>query len=188
MIHLILHKETSPKFIAWTPNTWITDYKKYWLTLKGGKIKDSWVPTLQRKYDVSLMDHLSKYIEDRETLKILNNRKIYLQIFTLSKITSTDGGEVTKCSIHGHRNPAVISLLHWPKQKRPFNKTWRIFAQIIREIFCKRDTLQIIKPLGSWTKKMLKNTQNGTISMMATQAEYTNTMTDSITNGPFTDH
>lgn len=28
LVHSILNKETSPKFINWMPNTWITDYKK----------------------------------------------------------------------------------------------------------------------------------------------------------------
>lgn len=92
LIHPILNKETSPKFINWMPNTWITDYKKVLVELEGEvKIHDCWVPTLQRKYNVSIMDYLSQYINDRDTLKILNNCRLYLQIFTLSEITSIDG-------------------------------------------------------------------------------------------------
>lgn len=93
----------------------------------------------------------------------------------------------TKCFIHGYRNPAVTPLLHWSKQKCPSNQTWRIFVQIIREIFCKGHTLQL---KNHWVpgKKMLKHTQNGTTSMTTIQVGYINTMTDYITNGPYIDH
>ena len=79
-------------------------------------------------------------------------------------------GKNTKCSIYGHCNPADTTLLHWSKQKRPSNQTWKIYAQIIREIFYKGNTLQL---KDTWyLKKMLKHIQNVTISMTTIQAEY----------------
>ena len=141
-----------PKNVS-APNTWITDFKKV-LHEYGGEVilEGSWTPTLQRKHDIALMEYFSAHIPDKETLQLLNNCRLYLQIFTLSDISSSDGTKLTKCALSGHRNPAFQTLLHWPKQKRPSNKTWKRFSHILRTHFCTPHSLQLTVPLGPWNK------------------------------------
>ena len=78
----------------------------------------------------------------------------YVCVIFLYKTSSaslrTDGTKLTKCSLHGHRNPSFQTLLHWSKQKRPSNATWALFRQIIRTYFCKNNTLELKKHLGQW--------------------------------------
>ena len=90
-------------------------------------LENTWTPKLLRKHNISLMEFLSTRIKEKETLRIINNCQMYLQIFTLAEMCSTDGTKLTKCSLHGHRNPSFQTLLHWPKQKRPSNATWALF-------------------------------------------------------------
>ena len=92
LLHPILLKQTLEKFLVWTPKTWISDFKKV-LHAFGGEVRinNVWVPTLQRTHDISLIDYFSHQINDADTLKIINNCRIYLQIFTLADMTSADG-------------------------------------------------------------------------------------------------
>ena len=96
------------------------------------------------------MEYFSSHIDDKDTLCLLNNCRLYLQIFTLADITSTNGKTITKCSLAGIRNPSYQTTLHWPKQTRPLNKTWKTFVHIVRTLLCKPNSITLKKPLGPW--------------------------------------
>ena len=158
--HPILNRKTPTKFFNWTPDTWITNYKRILHILNGEMVVNNvWIPKLLCKKDVALMEYFSIHIEERATLKLINNCQMYLQIFTLAEMCSSDGTKFTKCSLYGHRNPSFHTLLHWPKQKRPSNFTWATFRSILCTHFCIPNSLQLLKPLGPWKQNQTSDTK-----------------------------
>ena len=74
----ILHKATPMDFLKLTPLTWITNFKQILNKLNGEIEINAWIPKLQQKYDVPMMEYISTKIDDTETLRIINNCQIYL--------------------------------------------------------------------------------------------------------------
>ena len=91
----------------------------------------TWSPRKQRTRNIFIMEFLFTEIEDSEILTLINNWRLYLQIFTLAEMASSNGKRLTKCSLKGQQNPSFKSTLKWPKQKRPSNKIWKLFAPIL---------------------------------------------------------
>ena len=95
--HPILHQKTSLQLLIWTEHSWMTDYKKILQETQGEiKISNQWTPSKQRKHNKFLMLTFSQYTNDRESFRILNNCRLYLQIFTLADITSSEGTKILK--------------------------------------------------------------------------------------------
>jgi hypothetical protein len=119
----ILNKSTNDKFLKWTPSCWITNFKLILKNIEGEtKLDNQWHPSLQRKKDVFLMEAYSKFTNDSNTLKIMNNCRLHLKIITLTDITSANGKHLIKTQLNGYKSTSFMSDLAWPKQKRP-NKT-----------------------------------------------------------------
>ena len=113
----ILDEHTTLTFLKLTPSSWITNFKQTLQNFNGHvTLTNSWLPTTQCKHDVFLMEYFSSHIDEKDTLRLLNNCRLYLQIFTLADITSTNGKTITKYSLAGIRNPSYQTTLHWPKQ------------------------------------------------------------------------
>lgn len=92
------------------------------------------------------MEEFSKHIKHAETLKLLNNCRIFLQIFTLLHITSTDGKRIIKQQLSGYNNPSIKFAFHWPKQTRPSKSVWKICASTVKEVFCKPNSRILKNP------------------------------------------
>jgi hypothetical protein len=149
--HPVLNKSTPTNFLKWTPSCWITNFKIILTHIEGEtKIANQWIPSTQRKKDTFLMESFFKYTQDTHTLQILNNCRLYLQIFTLSDITSADGKKLTKSQLNGHRSPSFSTELSWPKQIKPSRKCWETFKHVIKYIFCHKNSFTLKKPLGPW--------------------------------------
>ena len=148
--HSILHSHTPLTFLLWTEKTWMTDYKRILHHTQGEiKIDKQWLPSRQRKHDRFLMNAFSTFTSDKSLLQILNNCRLYLQIFTLSDITSSDGRTLLKHPLNGHKSPHFSSAINWPVQSRPSTATWKLFSSTVKEIFCATNSNRLIRPLGS---------------------------------------
>ena len=157
--HSILHPKTSLHFLIWTEKTWMTDYKQILHHTQGEiKIDHQWLPSKQRKHDRFLMHAFSHHITDRALLKILNNCRLYLQIFTLSDITSGDGRSILKHPLFGQKSPHFSSAINWPVQSKPSSATWKIFSSTVKKIFCVPNSNKLLRPLGPWRKTKFKQT------------------------------
>ena len=69
-------------------------------------------------------------------MKKLNSCRLYLQVTFLSKITTIRDDEVLSSALTGERNTSQHSIFHWPKQKRPDIKTWKLWNKTISKIHC----------------------------------------------------
>ena len=127
----ILPQKTSLQFLILTEHTWMTDYKKILQETQGElQISNQWLPSKQRKHEKFLMTTFSKYTNDKESLKILYNCRLYLQIFTLVDIISSDGIKILKNPLYGNKNPHAYSTLTWPKQQKPEKAPWKNFQTL----------------------------------------------------------
>ena len=107
------------------------------------------------------MEAYAKFTSDTNTLKILNNCRLYLQIITLTDITSADRKHLIKTQLNGSKSTSFTSDLAWPKQKRPNKNCWKIFKQVNQHIFCHKQSYILKKPLGKWKPtKFSQNTWN----------------------------
>lgn len=108
--------------------------------------KKSVATLVTKKKDDFLMEAYSKFTKDTHTLKILYGCRIHLKIITLSDITSADKKKLMKTQLNGNQSPSFMSELVWPKQKRPDKKSWEIFKQVNKYIFCYKTSYKLKKP------------------------------------------
>jgi hypothetical protein len=54
-------------------------------------VKNQWLPTIQQEQDVMLMDYFISFKYKHTELAVLNKCRVYLQVLSLTDITSADG-------------------------------------------------------------------------------------------------
>ena len=120
-------------------------------------IEDSWVPSLQRGGDESIMDRFTSIvgITPRELDKV-NQVRLYLRVITIADLVHPSGGYIPDDTLTGEWRAG--SDLLWPKQPRPRKEWWALFRKCLRLTFCTRTSphqratysMELDKPLGKW--------------------------------------
>ncbi|KAI2499411.1 hypothetical protein MHU86_15056 [Fragilaria crotonensis] len=138
--------------IPYLTKTWITSVRQY---LFQHNMQISLTDTLQvhlrSKHDQCVMnpDNLTRYTTTQQT--DINLVRLYLQVITLSDLSTTDGNNIDEFFLRGERKPHQrIRKKTWPRQETPTTsqqKMWRkyITSNYIRYATKWRD------PLGSFT-------------------------------------
>lgn len=147
LVHPILHTQTTDKLLTWTSKTWITDFKTVLTAFDGEAwMTNVWVPVLHSNYVISIMDHFTQYIEDKDTLKIISNCRLYLQIFTLSEMTSAGGTKIQNAPYLDAVNHLSSHFFTGPNRSILSTKRGKFLHTSFNPTFCKDDTLQLKKP------------------------------------------
>ncbi len=111
------------------------------------KIKNEWVPNLQREGDAMLMDYFISLKYKPKDLHDLNLCRIYMQALSLADITSADGKTIIPDCKLGRRLIDRRSSLSWPTQQRPSNSAWSLWTDALRHL----EAGSILKqPLQQW--------------------------------------
>lgn len=112
-------------------------------------------PTTCRRNDLNIIEQVvSNYPNiKQEDLTIFNNCRLFLQVHSLSDITTGNGKRIMGSSLQGIRDNDRKSNLIWPSQQRPSDRYWKIWRRIIRHTFTDNTYWSLKRSLGSWTKE-----------------------------------
>ena len=131
---------------SWVENTWkfISDY---------GIMIDLEIatPTPRRINDEPLMELVTKSkLLDKSDLTWFNKCRMFLKIFFVSDIVSSDGTKLRADILDGKPNGKSHSNLLWPKWGKPPATAWSIWRRTLRLIFTNSITLDLKNKLGNW--------------------------------------
>ena len=106
---------------------------------------------LQREKDREIMMGFVEKGYSTKKLKVLNNCRKYLQVFTLSDIVPASGTQICPDAIEGLRNKYRSSPYKWKKMNRPYEQSWSIWKEALRDTFCSNcDSNSLVEPLVSF--------------------------------------
>jgi hypothetical protein len=135
-------------FKPWTEHTWVSTLWEFCTALKLSiTFEDPWLPTLSRTHNIFLMEEALRLHLATHILQDINQCLIFLQVITLSDITTVDGRYLLPEAIQGLPIQDRLNNLTWPHQQHlpPRSWThWRTFLQF----FCTGNRLRT--PLGAW--------------------------------------
>jgi len=81
-----------PRYVKWIDSTWIMDVWKFTNQVKVViEVEKHWLPCLSRKHDAALMDLALTFNLTADQLKSINLCRSYLQVITVSNITTATG-------------------------------------------------------------------------------------------------
>jgi hypothetical protein len=118
------------------------------------------VPKILRENDHAIMESflaLKRYTLN--DLHRLNLCRRCLNIELLSEICNPEGDNLLQEVWQGQRPNESTSLILWPKQARPFEKSWTLWRGALKHAYLSPEVLQANKarallplniPLGSW--------------------------------------
>jgi len=86
------------------------------------------------------------------TLQMLNNCKMYLQVFLLSDIV-TGAGDQIQTQFWEQYHP-MESQMEWPKMITPTKHHWIIWKQALTEVLHLGQNQRLANPLGTWNYQM----------------------------------
>ena len=108
---------------------------------------------LRRSHDSFIMSKivdLSCY--SRAELEHINRCRIYLQVTTLSDITTACGKFFSHAAYHCHFDDTIPHHYQWPTQPRPYGYSRKLWKQAIKKAF-PRHGLVLLQRLGPWTDR-----------------------------------
>ena len=144
--HFILNQEY--KHYRWLEQGWLTSLWEFLNQVKFTLFyPSSWLPTLTRRSDSYLMEIFHHLHLPQPVMAKLNRCRLFLQVITLSDITSADGTYILPTIKNGTLQEDRISMLMWPHQGRPTKSEWLLWDQTLQH-FELRNKLLI--PLGEW--------------------------------------
>jgi hypothetical protein len=125
---------------------WLTSV---WLYANTANIKidieNQWLPQLLRRHDTMILDHAFTLQFTTQQLRQINACRLYLQVLTISDITTADGTCILPRIMAGQRACDRVSNLHWPNVRRPTSwAAWKVFLASISANGKLRNNL------GSW--------------------------------------
>jgi hypothetical protein len=134
-------------------NKWIRKLREF-LRVINAQIKetDPWTIPSAREHDHHIMDAVLKSptISTSECARI-NYCRMYLQVTTLSDITTSDGNYIRYDVLMGEGDRTQrIEDIKWPYQEKPNTETWKLWEKTIRSLFCTHGQ-KLRQPLGQWT-------------------------------------
>ena len=115
------------------PECWM---KSLWEFLSVHDMKlNGLIATLEthRRNDKNIIEEVVKNHPnpDINEFIIFNNCRLYLQVHSLSDITTGNGMRITDYAIRGIQDRDRKSSLAWPQQHHPADKYWKIWRRII---------------------------------------------------------
>ncbi|CAJ1953065.1 unnamed protein product [Cylindrotheca closterium] len=133
--------------------TWL---KRVWIELDslGIRVEISSPPlSLHCVDDRLLMDVFIDALVDQEDLLWLNWCRQYLQVTTLSELTTADGCSLTAASLAGQPSGHFVTSYNWPQTRHPDPShcdLWRrVLSQAVLRPYSRRRRL--LQPLGPWS-------------------------------------
>jgi hypothetical protein len=107
---------------------------------------------LKCKGDKFLMAEFITHVFQGPALQQLNYCRLFLQVYTLSDITTASGTHISYLSWHGHRDEQRASSLQWPLQPRP--SSWKLWQSALMKVLqVSHYTHSLSTPLGPWLCK-----------------------------------
>jgi hypothetical protein len=73
--------------------------------------------------------------------------RIFLQVITVSYISTVDGTSIFQCILSGTRDVSRQSTLKWPAQVDPGTKSWVIWRSALGKLLHNN---KLITSLGKW--------------------------------------
>ena len=118
-------------------------------------IEHQWTPSLQREYDVSIMEALSHYPISKPDRMRINFCRLYARVITISDITNMRGTAIQAgCLTSSFRSN---STRHWPNLPKPPEPWWALYRSAIRKAFAPSsriirvtNELRLVTSLGDW--------------------------------------
>jgi hypothetical protein len=113
---------------------------------------------LKRVNDECIMDGLRTLDLPKKTLARLNFCRLWLQVTTLSDISSLSGGSIDRNAWLG-LTPMPLSQDDWPVQQRPHDKIWSTWRKALSDSYCTKNHRryvlasrpgQLKQHLGAW--------------------------------------
>jgi hypothetical protein len=130
------------------PDCWVTNTWHYLSSLDGTTISTSIELPLQRERDTAIMKQASKFYNGIK-LKRINAVRLFLQVFFLSDITTSDGKQISTEYRYSNKLRRRTSILNWPIQAEPGALAWTEWRKMLKECHTHRD-FTLRSPLGCW--------------------------------------
>ena len=136
------------KYAGWIESSWLTSVWAFLdRTSFAVDIRRAWTPPPQRAGDVALMTFFIESGYTKRDLVLLNQCRIYHQLFFLSDIATADGRRIEEIYKTSERNTARQSQWKWPRQGKPAKTTWTLWRNALS--YFEQGTM-IRETLGEW--------------------------------------
>jgi hypothetical protein len=101
-----------PHYALWIHHNWLMAIWKHTVQLQMQvEVEHHWLPKLLREHDLMLMDFFMTLNFSPSQLQLINRCRLFLQVLTLSDITSADGRTILPNYIKGIQSQDRISTL-----------------------------------------------------------------------------
>jgi hypothetical protein len=132
------------------PSTRLLDHEHvhYLSSLDGTTISTSIELPLQRKHDTSIINQASKCYKGI-SLKRINAVQLFLQVFSLFDITTSEGKQISTQYRHSNKLRRRTSILNWPNQAEPGALAWTGWQAMLKTCHTHRN-FTLRTPLGCW--------------------------------------
>jgi hypothetical protein len=115
------------KYKKWIDKWWLTSIWGFTSRLQIGlDIKHQWHPQLSREQDATLMDFALQQKFPHQYLQAIKSCRLYLQVITISDISSADGKTLLPEVLRGEPPKHRTSQLLWPFEAYPAPADWKI--------------------------------------------------------------
>ena len=114
-----------------------------WLSIRGLGME---TPVRQREGYEFLMESFQYYYSGQH-LSLINRCRIYLQVITLSDITTPSVNNILPQIWNSEQ--LASGMYTWPRQQRLSEKAWMLWRQCLRRTFLLEYTT-LLRPLGKW--------------------------------------
>ena len=126
--------------IQYVQTNWILHLRDYMQTCEINITSEYfWTPTPERANDIGIMDKALSMYTEKNTLRRINNWRLYFQILFLSDICNTGGSQILyefrHYPTHHNFNYQRSSDLNWPTQGMPSTKCFKIWIRFLKEAF-----------------------------------------------------
>jgi hypothetical protein len=145
----------STKTVSYIQKNWFSELHLFLISHELTiKIKDIWLPSLQRVGDKVLMDSVDLQPMDR--VQVINNWRIYFKVNTLSELTDPEGRRISDIYLKYPSDESVplhpdrTTKLAWPRQGKPSQRSFCYWRSFITNIANCDSLGRLQKPLGPW--------------------------------------
>jgi hypothetical protein len=137
-----------PHYSRWIENNWLASIWKHahqiHITVD---VEKHWIPHLTREHDIFLMELFQLHNFSSTQLRHLNHCRLFLQVLTLSDITSADGKHILSSAKNGMLALERPSMLHWPRQESPPDFAWDLWRLVLSHVSTQS---KLNRQLGAW--------------------------------------
>jgi len=137
-----------PPLATLASDCWLTNTWSYMTSIGATLVSDSFSMSPQRQYDNPIMEEASKFFKGITLLRV-NAVRLYLRVFFLSDIVTSDGRHISPEYLRPAKHLSRRSLHNWPKQVNPGPVAWTEWRSMLKTCFSHRN-FQLRVPLGAW--------------------------------------